>query len=148
MSISNLVESFNNMSIDNWDPFYWAAQACPVLNAPVDWKETPEAHVFTADLPGLTKEDVKVEVVDDGSVLQISGDRGAKPGGGQDGDKEAKWHRVERSRGKFIRRFRLPENAKTDEVKASMENGVLKVIIAKQEPKKPEIKVIPIEDKQ
>ncbi|MBA0732446.1 hypothetical protein Gogos_016536 [Gossypium gossypioides] len=54
------------------------------------------------------------------------------------------WHRVERSSGKFMRRFRLPENAKMDHIKASMENGVLTVTIPKLEVKKPDVKSIEI----
>lgn len=47
-----------------------------VADARVDWKETPNAHVFKADLRSLRKGDVKVEVEEeDGSVLQISGER-------------------------------------------------------------------------
>nr|GME13548.1 17.3 kDa class I heat shock protein-like [Ipomoea batatas] len=46
------------------------------------------------------------------------------------------WHRVERSSGKFVRRFRLPENAKVDQVKASMDDGVLTVTVPKEEEKK------------
>ncbi|GMY13207.1 class I heat shock protein-like [Fagus crenata] len=123
-----------------FDPFLSLINKCPVLNTPIDWKETPEAHVFIADLPGLNKEEVKVEF-DDGRVLQISGERNVEKD-----DKNDKWHRVERCRGKFLRRFRLPENAKIDEVKASMENGVLTVTVPKQEVKKPERKVIQIEE--
>uniref|UniRef100_A0A2N9F6P8 SHSP domain-containing protein n=1 Tax=Fagus sylvatica TaxID=28930 RepID=A0A2N9F6P8_FAGSY len=123
-----------------FDPFLSLINKCPVLNTPIDWKETPEAHVFIADLPGLNKEEVKVEF-DDGRVLQISGERNVEKD-----DKNDKWHRVERCRGKFLRRFRLPENAKIDEVKASMENGVLTVSVPKQEGKKPERKVIQIEE--
>ncbi|CAM8913102.1 hypothetical protein QQ045_031468 [Rhodiola kirilowii] len=112
--------------------------AAAILNAKVDWKETPEAHVIKADLPGMKKEEVKVEV-EEGRVLQISGERSK-----EQEEKNDKWHRIERSSGKFVRRFRLPENAKMDEVKASMENGVLTVTVPKQEMKKPEVKAIEI----
>ncbi|KAJ6302118.1 hypothetical protein OIU77_016251 [Salix suchowensis] len=128
-----------------FDPFLSLINKCPVLNTPTDWKETPDAHIFVSDLPGLKKEEVTVEVVDEGKALQISGDR--KNEGFNEDNKNDKWHRVERCRGKFLRRFRLPENAKSDEVKASMENGVLVVTVPKQEvKKKPEKKVIDIEE--
>ncbi|XP_047053393.1 16.9 kDa class I heat shock protein 1-like [Lolium rigidum] len=107
-------------------------------NARMDWKETPEAHVFKADLPGVKKEEVKVEV-EDGNVLVISGERTKEKE-----DKNEKWHRVERSSGKFVRRFRLPENTKVEEMKAGLENGVLTVTVPKAEVKKPEVKAIEI----
>jgi HSP20 family protein len=94
--------------------------------------------VFKADLPGLKKEEVKVEIEDD-RVLQISGEKSVEKE-----DKNDQWHRVERSSGKFLRRFRLPENAKMDQVKANMENGVLTVTVPKEEVKKPEVKTIDI----
>lgn len=100
-------------------------------NAQIDWKENPEAHLFTADLPGLKKEEVKVEM-EEGWVLQISGEKSREKE-----EKNDTWHRIERSSGKFQRRFRLPENAKVDEVKASMENGVLTVTVPKEQVKKP-----------
>ena len=109
-----------------------------MVNARIDWKETPEAHVFKADVPGLKKEEVKVEV-EEGRVLQISGERNVEKE-----DKNDTWHRVERSSGKFLRRFRLPENAKVDQVKASIENGVLTVTIPKEEVKKADVKSIEI----
>ncbi|KAI5321824.1 hypothetical protein L3X38_030896 [Prunus dulcis] len=108
------------------------------LSTRIDWKETPEAHVLKADLPGLKKEEVKVEV-GDYRVLQISGERDVEKE-----DKNDKWHRVERSSGKFLRRFQLPENAKVDEIKAAMENGVLSVTVSKAEVKKADVKAIEI----
>ncbi|KAM3739899.1 hypothetical protein ACB098_08G057800 [Castanea mollissima] len=98
----------------------------------------PEAHVFKADLPGLNKEEVKVEVEDD-RVLQISRERIVEKE-----EKKDTWHRVERSSGKFLRRFRLPENAKMDQIKAAMENDVLTVTVPKVEVKKPDVKSIEI----
>ncbi|WP_228597006.1 Hsp20 family protein, partial [Campylobacter coli] len=98
-----------------------------------------EAHVFQADLPGLKKEEVKVEV-EEGRVIQISGERKLEKE-----EKADTWHRVERSSGSFVRRFRLPENAKLDGVSAAMENGVLTVTVPKEEvKKKSEVKSIEI----
>ncbi|KAL5581018.1 hypothetical protein UlMin_013460 [Ulmus minor] len=141
---------FDPFSLDVWDPFdglYTSVEAntpssaretSTFANTKIDWKETPEAHIFKADLPGLKKEEVKVEV-EEGRVLQISGERNR-----EQEEKNEKWHRVERSSGKFLRRFRLPENAKLDQVKASLENGVLIVTVPKEEEKKPEVKAIDI----
>ncbi|KAL8516305.1 hypothetical protein ACS0TY_014821 [Phlomoides rotata] len=139
---------FDPFSLDIWDPLEGfpfssnipssAQETTAVANARIDWKETPEAHLFKVDLPGLKKEEVKVEV-EGGSVLQISGERRK-----EQEEKNDKWHRVERSSGKFLRRFRLPENAKLDDVKAAMENGVLTVTVPKEEVKKSEVKAIDI----
>ncbi|XP_052196228.1 17.3 kDa class I heat shock protein-like [Diospyros lotus] len=135
---------FDPFSLDVWDPFrdfpfpQLSGENSALVNTRVDWKETPEAHVFMADVPGLKKEEVKVEVEDD-RVLQISGERNVEKE-----EKNDAWHRVERSSGKFMRRFRLPGNAKMDEVKASMENGVLTLTIPKEEIKKADSKAIEI----
>ncbi|PIA37389.1 hypothetical protein AQUCO_03000169v1 [Aquilegia coerulea] len=141
---------FDPFSLDIWDHFDGfpfntntslsanSRETSAFAGTRIDWKETPEAHVFKADLPGLKKEEVKVEM-EEGRVLQISGETNKEME-----EKNDKWHRVERSSGKFLRRFRLPENAKVDEVKAAMENGVLTVTVPKQEVKKPDIKSIEI----
>ncbi|GLU02367.1 hypothetical protein SLE2022_196210 [Rubroshorea leprosula] len=141
---------FNPFSLNAWDPFdgFFTSTVANVPssvretsafpNAGIDWKETPEAHIFKADLPGLKKEEVKLEV-EEGRILQISGGTSK-----EQEEKSEKWHCVERSSGKFLRRFRLPENAKMDQVKASMENGVLTVTVPKVEVKKPEVKSIEI----
>lgn len=144
---------FDPSSLDIWDPFEGFPSPGTLANFPsgtdrettvftsarVDWRESPEAHIIRADLPGLKKEEVKVEV-EDGRILKISGERSR-----EQEEKTDTWHRVERSSGKFIRSFRMPENAKTEEVKASMENGVLTVTVPKvEEEEKPEVKAIDI----
>ncbi|KAL9226650.1 hypothetical protein vseg_002437 [Gypsophila vaccaria] len=143
---------FDPFSMELWDPFQGfpfnnntqlqpntsPRDTSAFVNTRIDWRETPEAHVFKADLPGVKKEEVKVEV-EEGSVLQIRGERSR-----ENEEKTDTWHRVERSSGSFLRRFRLPENAKLEEVKAKMEDGVLTVTVPKIEQKKPEVKSIDI----
>ncbi|KAF5446832.1 hypothetical protein F2P56_032431 [Juglans regia] len=127
---------FDPFSLDFWDPFQdfpfpSSLSTCRdnsrFVNPRIDWKETPEAHVLKADLPGLKKEEVKVEI-ENNRVLQITGERNHV----EKEDKNDKWHRVERSSGKFVRKFRLPENVKMEQVNAAMENGVLTVTIPKE----------------
>ncbi|XP_058100847.1 16.9 kDa class I heat shock protein 2-like [Magnolia sinica] len=140
---------YDPTNLDLWDPFEFFPfntlattnrndEIAAFANAQIDWKETPEAHVFKADLPGVKKEEVKVEV-EEGNILRISGERKKEIE-----EKNDKWHRIERSSGKFLRRFRLPDNAKVEEVKATMENGVLTVTVPKKEVKQPEAKAIEI----
>jgi HSP20 family protein len=156
MSLIRRSNVFDPFSLDLWDPFEGfpfgsgtsrslvpsfpriSSETAAFAGARIDWKETPEAHVFKADVPGLKKEEVKVEV-EDGNVLQISGERSK-----EHEEKNDRWHRVERSSGKFLRRFRQTENAQTEQIKASMENGVLTVTVPKEEAKKADIKNVQI----
>ncbi|GLJ51029.1 hypothetical protein SUGI_1086570 [Cryptomeria japonica] len=103
---------------------------------PVDRLETDQAHIFKANLPGLRKEDVKVQVEDE-CVMHISGECKMDEVNNND-----KWHCLERPHGPFSHRFRLPENAMLNQVKANMTNGVLTMTIPKAAESKP--KVMPI----
>ncbi|KAG0580290.1 hypothetical protein KC19_4G163000 [Ceratodon purpureus] len=89
----------------------------------VDWKETADNHVFKADLPGLTKDDVKV-TVEDGNMLQIVGRR-------REDSEDGTWRRMERDQNTFMRRFQLPSDARVDTMKIKVENGVLTIYVPK-----------------
>lgn len=136
---------YDPFSLDGWewDPLgdfhFKGNETTSFVSARMDWKDTPEAHVVKAELPGLKKDQVKVEV-EEGKVLSISGERKIEKE-----EKTDKWHVVEHRSGKFLRRFRLPENARADKVTALLENGVLTVTIPKLGTKKHSARVIDIE---
>ncbi|KAM1038067.1 hypothetical protein ACFX13_033528 [Malus domestica] len=124
-----------------WDPFEefhyggpmiiphhaFPSEATSLVTSMTDWKETSDGHlVLKAHLPGFKREEVKVDV-EEGRVLSIRGEKKVEREENHDG-----WHRFERSSGKFIRRLRLPENAKAEKMKVFVENGMLTVTVPKE----------------
>jgi HSP20 family protein len=96
----------------------------------MDLVETDDHFVLTADLPGMSEQDVNIEIED--RVLTVSGERKATHEVSKDG-----FHRVERAFGSFSRSLTLPEGIDTDAVEASFDRGVLEVRIPKPEERKP-----------
>lgn len=90
----------------------------------VDIFEQEDRFVLRADLPGVSPDDIDVNM-DDG-VLTLTGERRTEADG-----ESAGMQRVERSSGKFYRRFSLPETADADGVTARSANGILEVVISK-----------------
>lgn len=126
------INLFDPFSLDLWDPFsdfpfpLSFSRILPEfnfgtsVNSRVDWKESPTAHILKAVLPGFGNEDVLVELQDE-RVLQISTDSG-----------------------NFLSRFKLPDNANIQELKASMSNGVLTVTVPKEDARRHSLRVVEI----
>ncbi len=97
---------------------------------PVDVLESKDAYLVRAELPGMKREDIKVEVKD--GTLVLSGEmKSEKPA------ESVEYRHVERVAAKFWRSFTLPENAKQDGIEASYKDGILEIRVAKAEEVKP-----------
>ena len=106
----------------------------------MDLVETDEHFVLRADLPGLTEQDVNIELED--RVLTVSGERKAEHEEKQEG-----FYRVERATGSFSRSLTLPEGVEADAISATFDKGVLEVRIPKPEQRKPRRVAIQVGDK-
>ena len=96
----------------------------------MDLLESGDAFVLRADLPGMSEEDVSIELED--STLTISGERKAEHEHEGEG-----FYRVERATGTFSRSLTLPRGVAADAVSATFDKGVLEVRIPKPEARKP-----------
>jgi len=91
----------------------------------VNTREGASAYYVEADLPGVKKEDIRVDIRE--NVLTVSGERRLKA------EVHAKeYFRVESSFGIFSRSFTLPDNVDTEKIEVVSENGVLEVVIPKR----------------
>jgi HSP20 family protein len=95
----------------------------------MDLAETDDQLVLRADLPGLKRDDIEIEVKD--NVLTVSGERKA-----EHEQKGEGFHRIERSFGRFSRSLGLPRGIDAKSMTASFENGVLEVRMPKPEERK------------
>ena len=97
---------------------------------PVDIVENENELLLTADVPGVSMDDIDIKIED--GTLNISGSRKF-----ESEEKEGGYHRIERAYGSFHRAFTLPDSIETDKVSAAYESGVLKVTLPKKEVAKP-----------
>lgn len=96
----------------------------------VDIYENDTAIVVKAELPGVDKKDISVDL--NGDTLTLKGERTS-----ENEVKEDKYYRKERVHGSFERHFKLPENVNPEKINADFKDGVLKVEITKPEASKP-----------
>lgn len=126
--MSRLFEEFFPLSRREVEPFGgWLP--------PVDIYETKDKMVIEAEVPGVNKDDLKIEYSD--GILTIRGERKLERE-----VKEEDYHRLERSYGSFQRSFTLPSTLDVEKISATYKDGVLRIEIPKQEKAKPkEIKI-------
>jgi HSP20 family protein len=122
-----------------WDPFAEMGFGRGELAfAPTfEVKETKDAYVFKADLPGILEEDLDVSLT--GNRLTVSGKREEEKR-----QEEDRYYACERTYGSFSRSFTLPEGVDAEHAEADLSSGVLTITLAK----KPEVKPKKIEVKK
>jgi len=103
----------------------------------VDISEKDKEYVVKAQLPGVRKDDVKVELLN--GVLTLTGERKYEKE-----DKTEKTHRIESAYGAFTRSFTVPEDVLAEKIAADYKDGVLTVRLPKTDIKKPATKTIKV----
>ena len=99
-------------------------------NPVVDIYDNENSIVFKAELPGVSKKDIEIDIKD--RVLTLKGERSADNEVNEDN-----YYRRERTYGRFERSFTLPANVDSDKIKADYNDGVLKIEVPKPENQKP-----------
>ena len=119
---------------DDLVPFSWnreqSGRSLGTWTPNADITENEERYQVMMDMPGMDKNDIKVSYHD--GRVSITGERKS-----EEKDEKDDFIRQERYYGSFYRSFLLPEKVKEDDIKASFEDGVLKVMIPKAEVVKP-----------
>lgn len=118
-------------------PFEKAQESLPGYFPQVDVKDTGEAIVVTAELPGVDEKDVSVEFSNE--MLTFKGEKKAEKE-----EKEKDYYRMERSYGSFIRSIPMPCDVDGNKVIAKFKKGVLSVMLPKTEKAKSETKQVKI----
>ena len=120
---SSLLDEFFNDSFESFGEKFFEHGTYPK----VDVRDEDNQLVIEADVPGLTKEQVKVEI--DGGILRIKGERKES----SEKNNKSYVHR-ELKRSSFCRSFRIGDNVDSDKLSAKFENGVLEITVPKKVP--------------
>ena len=113
---------------EDMDRSFTGTSSAGVWRPTLEVKQKEGNLVITAELPGLRKEDVTVNVTD--NTLTLEGERKQEKE-----EKREGFYHSERSYGKFVRSIPLPEGAKVDQTAAQFKDGVLEITIPVPEPK-------------
>ncbi|HAU32644.1 MAG: Molecular chaperone [Desulfotomaculum sp. 46_296] len=124
--MSTLRQSINRL-FDETFPF---PRKSDVWTFPVDIQDSAEKIVIKAEIPGLEKEDIKIHFVN--NELSIQGERKS-----EQREEGARYLKVERNYGSFYRSFKIDVPIKSGEIKANYKNGLLEIILPKEEEVKP-----------
>ncbi|MFW5788285.1 MAG: Hsp20/alpha crystallin family protein [Halanaerobiales bacterium] len=106
------------------------------LGFKTDIKEDENNYYIEAELPGLSKEDIKIEIDDDNLIISATNEKIEE-------EEKENYLRRERRSGTYQRSFRL-DNVNEDGIEAEYEDGILNVVLPKEEPGKPQKRVIDI----
>lgn len=116
---------FGSLLEDMFPPLKMTLPALPKAWLPrADVQETDKEYILSVALPGVKKEDVKIDVKD--GVLTVSGEHKTEKE-----EKGKTWLRREMSCGSFLRSFTLPEDTHSEDIKATMKDGVLHLTMPK-----------------
>jgi HSP20 family protein len=148
------------MSLVKWDPFVELEDVSKQLNrifnkfpariepgrellTMADWQprvditETDTAYLIKGEIPGVNKEDIKVNI--ENGMITMSGERKQEKE-----EKNKKFHRIERSYGSFMRSFRVPDNVDESAIKAEVKDGMLSVTMPKSAQAKAKSTNVPV----
>ena len=123
------------------EPSWWPRLRMPEIeeiSPKVDIFEEGDNFIVKAEVPGMKKEEIEVNLTDD--MITISGEKKK-----EEKVEKKDYYRLERSYGSFTRSFRLPKEVQTDKAKATFKDGVLEVKVPKTEEAKKKEKKVPIE---
>jgi HSP20 family protein len=134
--MERMMDEFFGRRLRPWWPSLWSRAGENEFPAPaLDVYEEKDDIIVKAELPGIDKDDVEVNI--SGSTLTLKGEKQK-----EQKVEEKNYYRSERSYGAFLRTVELPKDVQSNKVKASFKNGVLEVRLPKtEEAKTKEIKV-------